>query len=321
MSRPVELSIVCRVGRDPGDLRTLHREYAGVVQARSREAEFIYLLEGTRREEEETLLSLDTAPCPVRVLRMARNFGEAAVLQYGFGLARGRFVITIPDTMLVDPGGVEQILEQLDQGMDVVVTRREPRAEPWINRLQSSVFHRMVHRITRGPSFHDITCGLRGLRTEVAQGLDLYGDLHRFIPVLALRRGFRTVEIPVQPRMEVNGVRMPSLGVYARRLLDLFNVFFLSRFTRKPLRFFGLIGMILGALGTGICTYLAVQRILRISPLANRPLLLLGVLLIVVGVQLGSIGLLGEIIIFLSSKRDEPEVRELTRPNSEESNR
>ena len=136
--------------------------------------------------------------------------------------------------------------------------------------------------------------------------------------MLALRRGFRTVEIPVAPRAEVNGVRVPNPGVYARRLIDLFNVFFLSRFTRKPLRFFGFIGLILGASGTAICAYLTVLRLLRISPLANRPLLLLGVLLIVVGVQLGAIGLLGEIIIFLSSKRDAPEARELTRRDSEE---
>jgi dolichol-phosphate mannosyltransferase len=151
------------------------------------------------------------------------------------------------------------------------------------------------------------------MTVEAARKLDLYGDLHRFIPVLAARRGFRVMEIPAAQRSEDRALRVFGPGVYARRLLDILNVFFLTRFTRKPLRFFGLIGMLVGAGGAAICLVLAIQRIFFPVPLAGRPLLLLGVLLIILGAQLASIGLIGEIIIFLSARRETPEVEEIER--------
>ena len=145
-----------------------------------------------------------------------------------------------------------------------------------------------------------------------ARKLQLYGDLHRFIPVLAASKGFRVVEIPGEQRTEDRKLRVFGPGVYARRLLDILHLYFLIRFTRKPLRFFGLIGLVLGIAGLVICAALAYSRLFLGTGLADRPLLILGVLLIVLGVQITSIGLLGEIIIFLSPRRDAPEVDELS---------
>jgi hypothetical protein len=205
---------------------------------------------------------------------------------------------------------VPEILSRLDAGVDVVVTRREPRNDSLINRLQSWAFHALARRVN-GQDLHDLTCDLRGLNGTAARRLELYGDLHRFIPVLAAIRGFRVVEIPGAQRPEDLWLRVFHPGVYARRLLDLLHLFFLARFTRKPLRFFGLTGMAIGLVGFLICAALAWTKIFMGTALADRPLLILGVLLVVLGVQITSMGLIGEIIIFLAPRRDAPEVTEV----------
>ena len=306
----IELSIVCPVGRTMGDLPAVHREFRAAVAALGRSAEFIYVLDGPDRRTVETVQRIEETFFPVRILRTARGFGQAATLQLAFERARGRHVLTIPDCFQADPTGIAAIVQLLDAGQDVVVTRREPRRDAWTNRLQSKVFHALVRRLS-GANFRDMTCGLRGMTREAARKLDLYGDLHRFIPVLALRHGFQVVEIPVAQREEDRTLRVFGPGVYAQRLLDILNVFFLTRFLRKPLRFFGLAGMGVGFVGFVICALLAFWWIAFDTALANRPLLLLGVLLLVLGVQMASIGLIGEIVIFLSSHKDPPEMDEI----------
>ena len=164
-------------------------------------------------------------------------------------------------------------------------------------RLQSSAFHVLVRGVSGG-CFHDMGCGLRVLRREVAESLQLYGDLHRFIPLLALREGYRVAEIPLAQHPADARPRVYQPGIYVRRLLDIMTVFFLAKFTEKPLRFFGLLGSTL--LGTGglITLALLLQRLEGIG-IANRPLLLLGVLLLSLGIQLLGLGLVGEIIVYL----------------------
>jgi glycosyltransferase involved in cell wall biosynthesis len=259
---------------------------------------------------EDSLSRIEDDRFDVRILRLARGFDEAAALQHAFDRARGRYVLTIPDHFQIDPSALQEIVARLDGGDEVVVTRRDPRHDSWFNRLQSTVFHTLVRRIY-GQRFRDLTCDLRGLTQEAARKLELYGDLHRFIPVIAAAKGFRVVEVPGEQRSEDRGLRLFGPGVYARRLLDILHLYFLTRFTRKPLRFFGLIGMTFGIGGLAICAVLAYARLFLGAELADRPLLILGVLLIVLGVQITSIGLLGEIIIFLSPRRDAPEVDEV----------
>jgi dolichol-phosphate mannosyltransferase len=154
-----------------------------------------------------------------------------------------------------------------------------------------------------------MTCGLRGFTLEASRSLDLYGDIHRFIPLLAVARGFQVEEIPVRQREEDAQLRMFGPGVYFRRLLDVLHVFFLTKFARKPLRFFGLIGLVTAAAGFLITAGLSVQRLFGQTALADRPLLLLGVLLLALGIQIVSIGLIGEIVIFFGAReRETPSV-------------
>jgi hypothetical protein len=311
----VEISVVCPVGRHAQDLSGTHREYAEALARTGRQAEFLYVLDGRRPEAWNDLRGLEEDRFPVRILTMARGFGEATALQVGFERARGRLVLTIPDRPQLEARVLLDVLTELDRGEEAVVTFRHPRTDALLNRLQSRIFHWLARQATR-QRFHDLTCGVRGFTRQVAVGLDLYGDQHRFIPVIALRNGHRVHEIPGVQHRENRTLRLRAPGVYVRRVLDLLNIYFLARFTRKPLRFFGLFGALIGLVGFAISAYLAAQRLLGFSALANRPLLLLGVLLIVLGVQVTAIGLLGEIIIFFASRRDTPQVREV-RPGAE----
>ncbi len=316
VSMEFDLSIVCVVGRLANDIGAVHRAYAEVVARSGRSAEFLYVLSGPRPDAEAALKSAEAGGDRTRVYRMAKGFGEAAGLEFAFARARGRFVITIPDRFQVEPEDLLAVLSRLEGGDEVVVTRREPRRDPYFNRLQSAVFHRLTRQLSGRP-FRDMTCALRGFTHEAAQSLDLYGDLHRFLPVLAAARGFAVEEIAVRQRDEDARVRMFGPGVYARRLLDILQVFFLTKFTRKPLRFFGLIGLGIGALGFLITAGLTVQRLLGDTALTERPLLLLGVLLLVLGVQIVSIGLIGEIVIFLGSREHEVPAVEIGRKDDE----
>jgi glycosyltransferase involved in cell wall biosynthesis len=310
---PVEISVVCPVGRHALALASVHREFRDVLERLGRTAEFLYVVDGTYTGSDEELLRIRAVGPRVRLFRMARGFGEATALQYGFERATGRYVLTIADRPQIDADVLADVLACLDEGREVVVTRREPRSDPWFNRLQSRAFHRLV-RLLVGQTFNDLSCGVRGFTLEAARRLDLYGDQHRFIPVIAMRSGYSVVEIPGAQHRENLRLRVRAPGLYMRRLLDVLNIYFLTRFTRKPLRFFGLIGGSIGLVGFAISAYLAVQRLFGTSALADRPLLLLGVLLIVLGVQVLSIGLLGEIIIFLSSKREMPRAAEYLEP-------
>jgi len=308
-ARQPEVSVICPVSRDRGDLARVHSEFADVMARSGRSAEFIYVLDGALADAEAAMGRIHEDRFPLTVLRMAKGFGEATALQVGFNRAVGRYVLTIPAWLQIRAEVVLDVLARLDAGDAFVVTRREPRNDAWFNRLQSRVFHGLVRRLV-GQNFRDMTCGVRGMTLEAARRLDLYGDQHRFIPVIAVRCGYRVVEIPGAQHEENRRLRLAGPGIYIRRLLDVLNIYFLTRFTRKPLRFFGLIGCAIGMTGFLICAYLAALKLFGTAALADRPLLLLGVLLLVLGVQVTSIGLLGEIIIFLSSRRETPEIAE-----------
>ena len=301
-----EISVVCPVTKHVSELAAVHREFENELAKSDKSIEFIYVLDGPWTGAETQMAGMESSRYPVRVFTMANGFGEATALQYGFDQAQGTTIVTIADRPQIDAATVHEVLAKLGDGCEMVVTRREPRRDALLNRLQSKVFHGLVRWLT-GKSFADLTCGLRALTADLAKGLDLYGDQHRFIPVLALRRGYKVAEIPGNQHAANTGLRLRGPGIYVRRLLDILNIYFLTKFTRKPLRFFGLIGLAVGAVGGVLLTLLAIARLFFDVQLADKPMVLLGALLFVLGVQVMSIGLIGEIIIFLSSKRDMPE--------------
>lgn len=303
MSAP-EISIVVPVVERYGDLASIYREFSGELDRLGRSYEFLFVVDSGQRDCLAALKALKReAGDRVAIVVFGKSFGEAAALSIAIERARGQTLVTLASYFQVGPEGLEDALARVEGGeSDLIVGRRHPRADPFLNRVQARVFHALAGGIT-GTSFSDVSCGFRVLRRDTAKDLTLYGDLHRFIPILAAHRGFTVREIPLAHRVEDRSMRYAGAGIVLRRLLDLLTVFFLIKFTRKPLRFFGLIGSVAFGIGLLITLYLGLYRILGFGGIADRPLLLLGALLMVLGVQSISIGLLGEIIIFTHARR------------------
>lgn len=237
----------------------------------------------------------------VRTIALHRAFGESVCLASAFAHARGELVLTSPQYVQVDPRGLEDLFARLEQGAEFVTTWRHPRIDPWLNRLQSAIFNRVMRRIV-GTTFHDLNCSLRLIRREVLEHLTIYGDMYRYLPAIAWRQGYRVEEVQVRHVSERGG-SIFGPAVYVRRAVDVVGVMFLTRFTHKPLRFFGALGALLMLLGGAILGGLFVGYLLdHVAGLYQRPLFLIGILIFVLGVQVVGFGLVGEIVIFTQAR-------------------
>jgi len=230
----------------------------------------------------------------VRVVRLRRNFGKAAALAAGFAQVRGETVVTIDGDLQDDPAEIPRLLAKLDEGFDLVSGWKTRRRDPWSRRLPSRIFNGVVGRLS-GIRLHDMNCGFKAYRVDVVRGLPLYGELHRFIPVLAHYRGYRIAELPVNHRPRAHGRSRYGVERYLRGFLDLLTVSFMGRYRHRPLHLFGGLGLVLGTVGIAVLVYLTVLRVGG-HGIGQRPLLTLGVLLVVVGLQFFSLGLIGELI-------------------------
>jgi glycosyltransferase involved in cell wall biosynthesis len=297
-----DVSVVVPVVERYGDLRRLHDEFAREIAALGKSAEFIFVLDARLRGALPELRALQQeAPGEVVIVLLGGSFGESAALSIGFDRARGDVIITLAAYFQVEPRGLGDALAALDEGADMVAGRRFPRIDSFFNRVQSRLFHSFVRGLTK-TDFHDLSCGFKAMRRRVGRELKLYGGMHRFIPVLALNRGFAVREVPMPQRSEDRRTRFHGTGAYLGRLLDILTIFFLMKFTRTPLRFFGLLGVGLFLCGFFIDTVVVIQKALLQTEISDRPVLLLGVLLMVLGMQTLSLGLLGEIIIFTHAR-------------------
>lgn len=290
------VSVVVPVVERMDDLVALYRAFAGQLDRRGEEHEFLFVFDGGFAPP-PALADLSRENGSVRLLSFARTFGETAALRLGIERSRGDVIVTLPAYFQVQAEGMGPLLDAVQDGADMAVASRSPRRDGWLNRLQSRAFHRMIGGLA-DRRFHDMACGVRVIRRPVAEALPLYGDLHRFIPALALREGYRVDEVPVPQHPDDARTRVYGPGVYLRRMLDIAAFFFLAKFTEKPLRFFGLVGSVFFGLGAVTGLALLVDRIAG-HGIANRPLLLLAVLLVALGVQLMGLGLVGEIIVHL----------------------
>ena len=290
------ISVVVPVVERADDLVAVYQAFARELEASAQEFEFLFVFDGRYTPSPE-VVALARENEGVRILRFAREFGETAALRLGIEKSRGDLVVTLPAYFQVQPEGIHRLLEALSQGADMVVANRSPRLDSWLNRMQSRAFHSIIGGASE-QRFHDMACGVRVMRRSVAEALPLYGDLHRFIPALALREGFRVEEVAVPQHPGDARMRVYHPGVYLRRLLDIAAFFFLAKFTEKPLRFFGLVGTLFLTAGTVLSLVLFIQRV-EGQGIANRPALLLAVLFLALGVQLMGLGLVGEIIVHL----------------------
>jgi glycosyltransferase involved in cell wall biosynthesis len=256
--------------------------------------EAIFVDDGSTDGTFAALTRLHSTAGNVRVVRLRRNFGKAAALVAGFDQVHGDIVVTMDGDLQDDPAEIPRLLAKLDEGFDLVSGWKTHRRDPLSRRILSRIFNRATG-ILSGVRLHDMNCGLKAYRAEVVRGLRLYGELHRFIPVLAHYRGFRIAELPVNHRPREHGRSRYGIERYLRGFLDLLTVSFIGRYRHRPLHLFGGLGLILGFIGTAILIYLTVLKILG-HAIGHRPLLMLGVLLVVIGLQFFSLGLISEMI-------------------------
>ena len=299
-----EVSVIVPVAERPDSLTELYEEYASELTRAGIEHEFLFVLQPWGRDLAAPLAELSQRGAPIRILESGQVAGEAALLKMAATSARGRVVVTLPAYRRVAAEAIPELLTRVNDGADLAVARRWPRRDSWINRAQGRLFHRLLGGLAQG-RLHDIACGVSAMPLEVLHQLPLYGDFHRFLPLLALREGHRVEEVNARQHPADVPARLHGPGIYLRRLVDVLGLFFLIRFTEKPLRFFGLVGSLLALVGGAISMALVFQR-LQGAPLTDRPLLILGVMLVVLGVQSIALGLIGEMIVHLNAPRRRP---------------
>lgn len=317
LARPQAVSVIVPVTERPHDLAWLYRTFSKEFVAAGRPFEFVFAVEPWARPLVEQLDPLIASGEPIRVLEVGQTVGESALLDAAASICSGSLVATLPAYPRVREGALEALVEKLEtDGVDLVSAVRVSKGSSPVNRIQNRLFHMLLGRLGGG-GFRDVASGVRAMRRSIFQDLPLYGDFFRFLPVLARREGFIVVEKEVEQHPEDQRARVYSPGVYLRRLVDLLGVFFILRFTHKPLRFFGLVGSSFALGGGAILAVLVVQRVGG-RGIADRPLLLLGTLLLVLGVQAIAMGLIGEIIVHLdASHRRTYRLRGESRPGGE----
>ncbi len=298
----LDVSVVVPVQSPVAEVRDVAEALGGELQRQGRTWEIIFVFDGVSGRAWEEVQTLRAAyGRRVRSISFKNVFGESVCFSAALERVRGRYLVTSPQYVQIDPVELRPMLSALDDGADFVTPWRHPRVDPWLNRLQSSAFNFVIRRIIR-MHFHDLNCYFRAIKRDVLDDIAVYGEMYRFLPVIAYRQGYRVVEVKMRHLKEWGTTGFFGVGIYTRRFLDILAVMFLTKFTLKPLRFFGTIGGVLSMAGVAICLWLSIMKLVFHESLSGKPLLLLGVMLIVLGAQILGFGLVGEIIIFSQAR-------------------
>lgn len=291
-----ELSVVVPLYNELDNLDELHAQLTRSLEATGRPYEIVMVDDGSTDGTLKRLVEIETRDPRVRALRLRRNFGQTAAFSAGFDHARGRIVVTCDGDLQNDPQDIPRLVARLEEGFDMVCGWRRRRQDPLSRRLPSRVANWIISRAT-GVRLHDYGCSLRAMRSEVARGLRLYGEMHRFIPAVASWMGVDLAEMEVNHRPRTRGRSKYGLGRTLRVLLDLFTVKFLLAYGTRPAHLFGPWGLFAGSVGFGIMAYLAWIKLFHDEAIGGRPLLLLGAVLFITGLIFVSVGLLAELMV------------------------
>jgi glycosyltransferase involved in cell wall biosynthesis len=298
----LDVTVVVPVQSEHAEVRDVVDALGAELDREGRTWELFFVFDGVAGKAFETVRELRREyGSKVKSISFKNAFGESVCLSAAFERSRGRYLITAPQYVQIDPTELGRMLSALEAGSDFVAPWRSPRVDPWLNRLQSAVFNLVIRQVVR-MHFHDLNCYFRAIRREVLEDVAIYGDMYRFLPVIAHRQGYRVDEVKVRHLKEWGKAGFFGLGVYTRRFLDVLAVMFLSKFTLKPLRFFGTVGGVFSLLGAAILLYLSILKLGFAEPVSGRPLLVMGVMLFALGVQIIGFGLVGEIIIFSQAR-------------------
>ncbi len=291
-----EVSVVVPVFNEVESIPKLAEEIVAALESANRSFEVWMIDDGSTDGSWEQIEALNRADPRFAGIRLQTNYGKSAAISLGFEAARGRYVVTMDADLQDDPAEVPEMLATLDGGADLVSGWKKKRMDP-IAKTVPSRFFNFVTRVVSGIPLHDFNCGLKAYRVEVVKSIKVYGEMHRYIPVLAKRVGFtRIAEQEVNHRPRRFGETKFGFERFVRGFLDLISVKFLTQFAARPMHFFGILGTLAFAGGLAINSYLSILWLMG-QPIGRRPLLFLGMLLIILGVQLFSTGLLGEMII------------------------
>jgi glycosyltransferase involved in cell wall biosynthesis len=288
------VSVVVPLLNEGATLEELYRELDAALAPTGLAWEVVFVDDGSTDGSYRELVRLHAAHLNVRVVRLRRNFGKAAALAAGIEVAAGDVIVTIDADLQDDPSEIPNLLAKLDDGFDVVSGWKCDRHDPFVRRFVSRIYN-WATRVATGVKLHDMNCGLKVYRAEVFDHVRLYGERHRFVPVLAHHLGFSVTELPVNHRPRTNGHSRFGIERYLRAPFDLLTIVFMGRYRYRPLHMFGGLGVIASLAGGAILAYLTVVKIGG-AGIGDRPLLLLGVLLVVVGIQFLSLGLIGEML-------------------------
>jgi len=294
-TRP-EISVVVPLFNEEENVEPLFDALTVTLAGLGRAYEIVLVDDGSSDATAKRLSALAARDSRVRPLRLRRNFGQTAAFSAGFDHARGDVVVTLDGDLQFDPADIPAMLARLDQGFDMVCGWRHPRRDPLSKRIPSWFANRII-AWTTGVPLHDFGCSLKAMRADVAKGIRLYGEMHRFIPAVASWMGVTIDEMAVHHRARARGASKYGLGRTTRVLLDLLTVKFLLAYGTRPAHLFGLMGLGFGGAGMGVLGYLAYVRLFEDTAIGGRPLLLLGALLFLTGVLFINFGLIGELLV------------------------
>jgi glycosyltransferase involved in cell wall biosynthesis len=304
-SEKLDISVIIPCYNEEGSLKELYERLTKVLKTTTTKYEVIFVDDGSTDRSIEILKDLHKHDEKVKIVHFRRNFGKAMALMQGFKDCLGKTVITLDADLQDLPEEIPRLLEWLEEGFDLVSGWKRKRKDSFGRILASRIFNFFTSLFT-GVKIHDFNCGLKAYRREVTDELELYGELYRFIPAFAIWKGFRVGEVIVEHGPRLYGKSKFGRDRFFRGFFDLLTIIMLTKFTQKPLHFFGALGILLLAVGSCIDGYLAALWFSG-KFIGHRPLLMLGTLLIIIGIQFMFFGLLGELVVF-SSPRDHDHV-------------
>lgn len=304
------ISFVIPVYNENESIRLLYQGIMKEVQGGGIDCEILFVDDGSSDSSADVIKALIGQDERVHLISFRKNFGKAMALETGFRNAKGDIVITMDADLQDDPVEIPQFIAKLEEGYDLVSGWKKERHDPLEKRLPSKLFNKVTSMLS-GVKLHDFNCGYKAYRREVVDAVDVYGELHRYIPVLAYRKGFRITEIVVHHNKREFGKSKYGFERYLRGLFDSLTVAFLGKYYDRPMHLFGKAGLLSGIAGVIICVYLLVIKLMGES-IGGRPLLILGVLLIILGVQMFSIGFLGDMVVDATYRKryDESHIKE-----------
>ncbi len=308
MSSEVYLSVVIPAYNEEENVPILYERLKVVLEKLDKDYEIVFVDDGSKDSTWERLKEIAQRDKRVKLIRLRKNYGQTAAMYAGFQHAKGEVIITMDADLQNDPEDIPRLMEKLQEGYDIVSGWRKDRKDPFLSRkLPSMVANWIISKAT-GVELHDYGCTLKAYRSDIIKRLELYGDMHRFLPALTKRLGARITEIPVKHHPRIYGKSKYGIGRTVRVILDIFLVKFLNEYLNKPMYVFGTVGFFLLSLGLLALFYLIFIKLFLDESIGRRPLLILSVLFILAGIQLISTGILAELLvrIYYRTKEEKP---------------